>query len=432
MALRPRVHLTNRQGLSLSAHMRAAISVLRMPTATLLEDIAREAAENPFLVVDSSRRAGDVSAYDYALAIAEAPESLQDKLSQQLAMQRLDAPTEAAAAFLIGELREDGYLDVSLEELAETTGAPLGILKAGLKALHRCDPPGIGARDLAECLALQLIDTGLDEDTAHRATERLEDFAEARWAGLGHRLALPVAELERIADLLRHFPSSPVQSDDSAPIILIPEIRIDCHEDRAEARLNSTTLPGISVLQTDRASLTTDEMKALFERAAAFSDAVTARRATLLRIASAVAQKQGQFFLKGHKTVAPLTRGEIALELRLHPSTVGRAIAGKALIADGRVYAFDHFFPRALASANGGVSPFDIQRRIRAMIEREDSEAPLADGQIQTQLQHEGVDIARRTVAKYRKCLRIPSSFARRSRKLPAKGGTQVAPPPES
>ncbi len=430
MALRSRVHLTNQQRLALSPHMRAAISVLRMPTATLLEDIAREAAENPFLVVDSPRTAGGNSAYDYALATAEAPESLHDKLAHQLAVQRLDAAAEAAAAFLIGELREDGYLDVSLEELAETTGAPFAILEAGLRALQRCDPPGIGARDLPECLALQLVDTGVAEDSARAITSHLEDFAEARWAQLGQVLHLPANELARIADLLRSFPSKPIQSDDAAPIALIPEIRIDCRQDRVEARLNSATLPSVSVLTTDRASLDTDEMKGLFERAAAFSDAISARLATLLRIASVVAEKQKVFFLNGHEKIAPLTRGEIAEMLQLHPSTVGRAIAGKALTADGRVYAFGHFFPRALVTHGGGVSSFDIQRRIRFLVEREDSSAPLADAEIQTQLQNEGVDIARRTVAKYRKCLRIPSSFARRSRKLLAKGGTQAAPRP--
>jgi RNA polymerase sigma-54 factor len=427
MALKSRVHLTARQRLALSPHMRAAISVLRMPTATLLDDIAREAAENPFLVVDSPRSAGEMSAYDYALATAEAPESLYDKLAHQLAVQRLDAATGAAAQFLISELREDGYLDTSLDELADSTGAPLAVLEAGLRALQRCEPPGIGARDLPECLALQLVDTGITEGAARAITAHLEDFAEGHWARLGQRLQLPLGELERIADLLRGFPSKPIQSDDETPIVLVPEIRIDCGEDRVVARLNSATVPQVSVLATDRAALDSDKMKELFERAAAFADAVSARRATLLRIASVVAEMQKDFFLHGQVRIAPLTRGEIAETLQLHPSTVGRAIAGKALIADGRVYPLGHFFPRALSSDGGDVSSFDIQRRIRAMIEREETDAPLADAQIQAHLQNEGVDIARRTVAKYRKCLRIPSSFARRTRKPLAKGGPQAA-----
>ena len=432
MALRSRVHLTTRPGLVLSAHMRAAISMLRMPTSELLEDIAREAAENPFLVVDSPRTAGEISAYDYALATAAAPESLHDRLARQLAVQHLDAPTEAAAAFLIGELREDGYLDATLEDLADSTGAPLTLLEAGLRALQRCDPPGIGARDLPECLALQLVDAGIAEEMARAITARLEDFAEGRWARLAPALSLPVAELQRIADLLHRFTSSPIQSDDTAPIVLIPEIRIECRGDHAEAWLNSATLPMVSVLEADRGALGTEEMRALFERATAFSEAIAARHATLLRIAAVVAARQREFFLEGHERIAPLTRGEIAETLGLHPSTVGRAIAGKALIADGRVYPFGRFFSRALAAEGRGISPFDIQRRIRTLIAQEDSRAPLADTQIQTHLRNEGVDIARRTVAKYRKCLRIPSSFARRARRPPATAAMQTAARPES
>jgi RNA polymerase sigma-54 factor len=426
MALGSRVHLSTRPTLALSARMRAAISILRMPTATLLEDIAREAADNPFLVVDSPRAAGEFSAYDYALATAEAPESLHERLARQLALQHLDAPTQMAAEFLVGELREDGYLDARLEDLADSTGVPLALLEAGLRALQRCDPPGIGARDLPECLALQLVDAGIAENLARAITARLEEFAEGRWSRLGADLALPVAELERIADLLRRFASSPIQSEDDTPIVLIPEIRIECRDGRAEARLNSAALPMVSVLETDRSALGTDEMRALHDRAIAFSEAIAARRATLLRIAAVVAARQTTFFLGGHERVVPLTRGDIAEALQLHPSTVGRAIAGKALIADGRVYAFARFFSRALAREGGGISPFEIQRRIRAMIEREDCCAPLADAQIQTHLRNEGVDIARRTVAKYRKCLRIPSSFARRARKPLAKAGMQA------
>ncbi len=427
MALKSRVNLSTRQGLSLSSHMRAALAVLRMPTAELLEDIAREAADNPFLVVEGAAADG-MSAYDHALATAASPESLNMRLARQLALQRLDAATEAAAFYLIGELREDGYLDVTLEEVAERSGAPLAVLAAGLRALQRCEPAGIGARDLPECLALQLVDSGIAEDLARRVVARLDDFAEARWRRLEPVLMLPVPELERIADLLRRCTSRPVQSDDLAPVLLIPEIRIDCHAGRAEARLNPSAIPAVRVLPAARQSLTTAEMRGLHDRAGAFSRAVAARLATLLRIAGIIAERQQTFFLDGQRQLAPLRRHEVALALGLHPATVGRATAGKALIADGRVYPFGHFFARGLAGQDGEISPFDVQRRIRALIEQEDSRTPLADAVIQSHLEKEGVDIARRTVAKYRKCMRIPSSFARRNRKSLAKDGPQAAP----
>lgn len=426
MALKSRVSLRTEQGLALSARMRTSLSVLRMPTASLLDDLAREAAENPFLIVEGAAQ-GHGSAYDFALATAAAPESLTDQLGRQLALQRIDAPVRAAAAYLIGELREDGYLDVSLDEIAEATGAPLTILSEGLRALQRCEPAGIGARDLPECLALQLVDAGFDDALARRVTAELADFAEGRWARLEQRLALPRPELERIADLLRRFPSRPIEADTASVAVLVPEIRVECADGQARAHLNQAALPRISVLPADRATLTSDDLRNLYDRADALAAAVSARLVTLARIAAFVVERQQPFFLNGQKTLLPLLRAEVAAALKLHPSTIGRAVAGKALIAEGKVFPFAAFFARGLASGTGEISPFDIQRRIRALIEREAAEAPLADVEIQSQLKNEGVDIARRTVAKYRKCMRIPSSFARRHRKLLAKDGAQSA-----
>ena len=424
MALKSRVSLRTEQGLALSARMRTALAVLRLPTAALLDDLAREAAENPFLVVDGAAP-GHGSAYDLALATAAAPESLTDRLARQLALQRIEPPVRAAALYLVGELREDGYLDVPLAEIAAATGAPLPVLEEGLCALQRCEPAGIGARDLPECLALQLVDAGIGENLARRATAELPAFADGRWARLEQALGLPQPELERIAELLRRFRSRPVEAEAAVVAVLVPEIRIDCTGGRAVAHLNQAALPRVSVLQSDRAALTTDELRTLYDRADALAAAVSARLATLARIAAFVAERQQPFFLGGHRHMLPLSRAEVAAALKLHPSTIGRAVSGKALVADGKVFPFAAFFSRGLATEGGEISPFDVQRRIRALIEREEAAAPLADAEIQSQLQNEGVDIARRTVAKYRKCMRIPSSFARRHRKLLAKDGAQ-------
>lgn len=316
---------------------------------------------------------------------------------------------------------------MTLEEIAEATGAPLAVLERGLAALQRCDPPGIGARNLPECLALQLVDAGIAEEMARRITAELGDFAAGRWPRLQQLLGLPQSELERIADLLRQFPSRPVETETLAPAVLIPEIRIVCRAGQAEARLNEEALPRVTQLRTSRAALGSDELRGFYDRAGALADAVAARRGTLLRIASVIADRQKAFFLDGQQTRQPQSRAEIAETLGLHPSTVGRAIAGKALIAEGRVHAFGSFFSRGIAVEGGEISPFDVQRRIRAMIEQEDSRTPLADAEIQEGLAKEGVDIARRTVAKYRKCMRIPSSFVRRHRKLLAKDGGHTA-----
>ncbi|MDH5528497.1 MAG: hypothetical protein OEY05_00545, partial [Paracoccaceae bacterium] len=154
MALK--AHLTASQRLALSPMMRQSLSLLRMSAQALNDEIAHEAEENPFLVVEPAAGTGD--AFEYALATSAAPESLSVSLASQLAMQRLDPVTNAAALFLITELREDGYLDMSLAQLAQEKNLPIDALQKGLAAVQQCEPAGIGARSLTEFFELKLID----------------------------------------------------------------------------------------------------------------------------------------------------------------------------------------------------------------------------------------------------------------------------------
>lgn len=417
MATRSGLGLLQRQGLALSEGMRQSLALLRMPTQAAAEAIAREAEENPFLVVESGAGGGG-SAYDYALRVTAAQESLSESLRRQIALQRLDPATTAAANYLVTELREDGYLDVTLEELVAETGAPLAVLEAGLRALQACEPPGVGARDLAECLALKLVDAGIGVALAHAATQRLDDFAEGRWARLVRDLGQPQPVLERIAALLRSFGSAPLREESDWVEVLIPELAVEVDpEGRIEVSLLPGALPEVSVMPVARSALDGEALRGFHDRARRMAAAVTARRETLLRIGSHIAEVQSAFFVGRQDRIHPVTRAEAAVSLALHPSTLGRAIAAKALVAGKRVYPLSMFFSRSLVGAAGAVSPFDVQRRIREMIDQESGSAPLADEGICAQLNKEGVDIARRTVAKYRKCMRIPSSFGRKRRK---------------
>ncbi len=416
MALNARIGLRQQQRLALTPQIRQSLALLRLPTLSLADTVAREAAENPFLIVDPT--AGGRSAYDYALATAAAPRSLADSLGHQIAMQKLDPVTEAAALYLIGELREDGYLDEPLDEIAERTGLPEEVLQDGLAALHRCEPSGIGARTLAECVELQLFDAGIDRALARAAAARLDDFAQERWDRLGRDLAVDRARLEQIAALMRGLSSAPVAADADWVSVTVPELVIERDPNgRIGVSLLPQAVPGVAVMEVERATLGTAGLRDMFERAGRFAAGLSARAETLLRIGNYIASVQSAFFLGDHATIAPVTRAEAAAALAMHPSTLGRALSGKAMLADNRLYPLSLFFARALPGADRGVSPFDVQRRIRELIAAESAAAPLADEAICAQLRKEGVDIARRTVAKYRKCMRIPSSFGRRHRK---------------
>ena len=409
--------LVQRQGISLTEGMRQSLALLRMPTQAAAEAIAREAEENPFLVIEAGT-GGSGSAYDYALSVTAAQESLGESLSRQIALQRLDPATVAAANYLVTELREDGYLDVTLAEVAADTGAPLAVLEAGLRALQACEPPGVGARDLAECLELKLADAGIEPALAHAATQRLNDFAEGRWARLRRDLGQPQPVLERIALLLRGFGSAPLGEESARVDVVIPELAVEVGpQGVVMVSLLPGALPSVSVMPVQRGSLDGEKLRALHDRARRMAAAVSARRETLLMIGRHIAEVQSAFFVGRQENIHPITRAEAAASLAMHPSTLGRTIAAKALLAGSKVYPLSMFFSRALNGPAGAMSPFDVQRRIREMIDQESADAPLADEGLSAQLNKEGVDIARRTVAKYRKCMRIPSSFGRKRRK---------------
>ncbi|PPB82512.1 RNA polymerase RpoN-/SigL-like sigma 54 subunit [Albidovulum inexpectatum] len=417
MSLAPRTRQTLTTRLALSPGMRRSLALLRLPLPDLHEDLAHEAETNPFLAFRPGRLPG--AALDAALATTAAGESIAQSLAHQIRMQGLDRTTEAVALFLVEELREDGYLDVELDEIAERFGLEHAVLDRAVAALQACEPTGIGARSAEEFMALSLRETGISPDLAQRLCQRLTELAEGRWSALRRDTGLPVRELERIADFLRSLPSAPLQAEGDPALPMIPEIAIQRSPDGLlSVRPVAEAWPAVRVRRLPDEAQSNADLVALHRRAVEIASALSARSATLIRIGELIAHEQAEFFIGGFERIKPMTRRDVASALSLHPSTVGRAIAGKALEFEGRVFALATFFSRSVPGNDTGNGPapsaFDVQRRIRQLIAAESPDAPLADETIRAQLKNEGVDMARRTVAKYRKCMRIPSSHGRR------------------
>ena len=390
-----------------------SLNLLRLPLADLHAALAAEAGENPHLLYEPPSP-GRLEAADRQ---ATRP-TLVESLRAQVGLMSLAPDVRAMAEHLAGELRDDGYLGAGLDEIAAETGAPVALVEAGLAALQGCDPPGVGARTLAECLALQLVDADLARPLAEQVVTRLEGFVEAAWPPLAAELGLLEAELRRIAALLPRLaahPVVPVEPSEQQP--LIAEIEIRRSPDGAfHAALAPEARPRVTLDATLGGSAMTGAGHArLRARAQALVDAVEARGATLLRIGAVLARRQAGFFAHGPGHMRPLSRAEVAAELGLHASTVGRAVAGKGLLADGRVRPLDMFFAAALPQHGGpALAGFAVRRRIGQIIAAEAADRPLSDAAICRMLAAEGVDIARRTVAKYREWMRLPSSRQRR------------------
>ena len=422
MAVKPGLHVSQHQRLGLTPALRMSFSLLRLAGPDLTEAIEREAADNPFLVVEDVRR-GSRSSWDGADAlelVAHEP-SLVERLRHQIAALPVGREVSAMAEYLAGQLRDDGYLDGTTAEIAGVLGLSEALVIQGLEALQLCEPAGIGARDLGECLALQLADRGVEPGLARSVLAHLDLLAAGRLGTLATRLGIPAAQVARIAELLPELTPRPIV--DSAPLapVLQPDLILEA-QGGGGFRASLGQRPGDAV-RIDTALLATAAASAdaggfvasRRERAEALMRALAFRGETLLRIGNAIAVAQHRFFALGPDHLVPMSRAALATELGLHPSTVGRAVAGKAISVAGRLHPLAAFFSNALPAANDrSVAAFVVRRSIARVIAAEARGAPVTDDALCRRLRDEGVDIARRTVAKYRQQMRIPPAHQRR------------------
>ena len=409
MSLSPRLELRAEQRLALTPEVRLRLSMLRMGPADLDEVLAHEATANPFLR-HTPREPEGFARLAEDLLVAGAP-SLDEDLRGQIALMALPREVARLAAALVGELDDEGLLNSGALE-----GLPADLAEAALAALQSCDPVGIGARTAAECLRLQLMDRGLSLPEAVATLAQLGAFARQDWAAAGAALGLDPAGLRARAALLRGLTPRPVLPDRAPVQALRADLCLQRHPDGRIALIpDARSRPRLVLDAALQRRAEAEGFGAdLLARARAVLAAVEHRQSTLARIGEWLATAQSGFFDHGPAALVPASQGDLAAALGLHPSTISRALAGKALDAGGRLWPLSAFFSVGLPGAAGPVSARAVQLRIREMIREEPEGQPLSDDEVATKLREQGVDIARRTVAKYRQGLRIPPSSTRR------------------
>ncbi|ABV95317.1 RNA polymerase sigma-54 factor [Dinoroseobacter shibae DFL 12 = DSM 16493] len=414
--------LRQQQRLTLTPEMRTTLSVLRMSAAALEELLVRQAEENPIL---SLRRPGpppaaQATAYEVALDTTVAEVSLGDHLRAQLGLMSLAPPVHQAALALSWSLTETGYLDSTPAEIAQECALDEATVLLGLAALQGCEPVGVGARSLAECLRLQLVDKGIAPAVAARATEVLDLLVGSDVARAARRTGIPAEDLGAVIRLLPELSPYPGQRFSPTPQVSAPDVAVHFPDGAG---------PEIRVLRGRQSDLALDpELMAAARREAAdtalarygaeaeaLHRALGYRANALERIVAFLVDYQSGFFREGGAAMRPLTREVLAARLGLHAATVGRAVADKTLAHAGGVIPLSAFFSARLGPETGAAtSAYGVQSRIAALVAAESEDAVLTDGEIAQRLKKEGVDIARRTVAKYRGCLNIPSSYDRK------------------
>ena len=370
----------------------------------------------------------DASETSFENILAARP-TLREHLAGQLAMDLDDPVDRIIGTHLIDQLDEAGYLSGDFAPLAQSLGCSVERIEATLHRLQQFDPAGIFARSLAECLALQLGERGCLDGPMQALLANLELLAKRDWAGLTRacgvgpeRIAQMVAEIQS----LNPKPASAFDHHVTQPVI--PDIFM-----RPQAgggwivELNNETLPRVLVnnryhAQISGAVRSKEERQYVNEclqSAGWLVKSLHQRATTILKVATEIIRQQEGFFVAGIQGLRPLILRDVAQAIDMHESTVSRVTSNKYMSTPRGIYELKFFFTTAIGSSDGGEthSAESVRHRIKALIEAETAKAVLSDEALADILQKEGVDIARRTVAKYREAMRIPSSVHRRRQK---------------
>ena len=353
--------------------------------------------------------------------------SLADHLTHQ-AGEALSGVTHAVALHLIDQIDPAGYLDADLLDVAMRLGVPLGVVEQALGAIHRFDPAGVGARSLAECLALQAKDADRYDPCMAILIEHLDLVAKGQLAQLKRICGVDDEDMaDMIRELRSYDPKPGLRFGSETVQAVVPDLFVEQRKQGWVVEINSATLPRLLVNRSYYAELSggarTAESKAwLSEQLASASWVIRAldqRQRTIIKVASEIVKQQEGFFLQGVAHLKPLTLRMIAEAIEMHESTVSRVTSNKYLSCARGLFELKYFFTSGIQAADGGeaVSATAVKAALKALIEAEAANDILSDEKLAELLKGKGFDISRRTVVKYREAMGIGSSVQRRRQK---------------
>lgn len=366
--------------------------------------------------------------HDAMANMAARPQSLQDYLHEQLGWFDLSPELRAMADRIIYNLNPNGYLQTALEDLIgpDSTEEDLALAKRALALVQRLDPPGVAARDLRECLLLQLT-AGMPyyEQLQTLISGHLEDLEHNRLPVIARRTGYPMEVIQETIRELRKLNPKPGAGFNEA---LVPTVTPDVFVEPSEGggyqvRLEDGRTPSLFIspyyrklLKSGRANEETREfIKRKLNAAQWLIDSIQQRRNTLTRVAQAIVDHQTKFLAQGPEFIEPLKMQQIADKVGVHVTTVSRAVDDKWIQTPRGIFPLKRFFCGGTMSADGEEVAWDTVRlKLQEIVDGEDKQHPLSDEDLVKELAKHGIRVARRTVTKYRKAMNIPSSRQRR------------------
>ena len=451
-------NLTQEQKLVLTHEMQLSIKVLQMSANELREYINDEFAENPILEMQENisnsadSKSKELDKYDYKEMIKylefdnygaqsygsyddeeispfnfiSEKKSLKEYLYEQINEIEENDLIISIAGYIIESLDHRGYLEISVEEIAKEINIDKALVEEALEVVQDLEPYGIGARNLKECLKIQLINLGLIDDILEKIVDdHLEDIANSRYVNIAKSLNISPREAQRYGDIIRKLEPKPSRGFFTGEDVkfIIPDAEIRNIQGEFYIIMNDGILPKLSVnnaykevLNTNADENTTEYVKEKLNKAISIVKSIEQRRSTLYKVLEKIVEKQKDFLLKGVNYIKPMTLKEISEDIKMHESTVSRAIKDKYILTSfGTIKIKDLFVSKLSVGKNDeDVAVTIIKNKIKNMIDKENKKKPLSDQVICDNLNDEKINISRRTVAKYREELGIQSSSKRK------------------
>jgi RNA polymerase sigma-54 factor len=357
-----------------------------------------------------------------------APVTLGDYLRSQLSVSLISDSVRDAAESIIGNLDEDGYLSASLEEIASAGGHKPEEVEEALREVQSLDPTGVGARNLRECLLLQIESRNGKGGVAWQIVFNHMRLLETRqYKELAKLLARPAEHIEIAIHMIHHLNPRPgLRYSGPGARVVEPDVFFFKDGDEYVIQMNDEDVPQLRLnaqyrRMLDRENGATKEVRDYvrerYTSAIQLMKNIEQRKQTILKVCQAIVRRQIDFLTYGLDRLKPMMIKEVAEEIGVHPSTVSRAVASKYVHTPQGVFELRYFFSEAVQGPLGGATPLLLLKRmVKKMIEEEDRAKPLTDEQITSLLQSQGINVTRRTVAKYREDMKIPSTHQRRVR----------------
>ncbi|KRF13500.1 RNA polymerase factor sigma-54 [Paenibacillus sp. Soil787] len=423
----------------LTPQLRKAITILQLSTPELLEVVQQEAIENPVLEFAGNEwdafnntskfhRANGSRApiYDPLDQAASNEISLEKHLKEQLSfVKKISPPTREIVELIIGNLDNNGYLGASLDEISDVCKVDLAQAELALRILQGFEPVGIGARNVRECLLLQVQSLSLCYPLVSLLIRNhLKDVADYRIHKLSKILQVSAQEIQAAIEVIKGLNPRPGAAFHIEAIhYIIPEVIIEKAGEQLVVMIHQAASPRLSLNgyyeQMGKDSGGNNEatkfLSSKLNSAMFFLKCLEQRRKTIFRVAQAIVEEQTEFFWKGASYLKPMTLKHIADKLGVHESTVSRATAGKYAQTPWGIYELKYFFPSGLQMDLGdSASSERIKKRLKEWIHGENHAKPYSDQQLTELMNDEGFQISRRTVTKYREELGISSSLRRK------------------